>query len=808
MLNLSNDIRYAIRLILKNRASSLFIVLVLAVGIGANTAVFSMVDAIVRRPFPFPDINRLVTLSETHAKAGDRRYAVSPANFLDWKNESSVFERMAAYKESEAILRGNNSGEPVDVALVTPGYLQIFGLAPYLGRYYSELQDDKERNAVVLSYRFWRQRMRADPAVLGKKINLGGLDYDVIGVGPRALDFPLYTEVWMPLVLSPSDQVDRSRRDLSVIARLKDGRGISDARNEMSRIGLQLTQRYPVANAEAGVAVFSLIDSFNSYSRSFVLMLMGAVVFVLLLACANVANLQLARILMRRKEIALRTSLGAGRAQIMRQLLVEGLILSLLGAVPGVGISMGMLAYIKQNMTEAVVRNIAGWETVGIDLRVLAFTLLSSILSAALFVLPAIYQALQGRSFEVLKEEGRGGSPNKGGRRVRSMLVVAEVMLAVLLLVGATLMVGAFKRITTAHRGYNPQDVNLFSLDVSPIRYPDVEKARRLYQQVLAQIAAIPGVQSAGIVSVLPSVGDSRSSKAATEESGTLPGGSGPPLEVRIVSEDYFKAMSIPLKAGRTFTAQDNASSQPVAILSESAAQAFWSGRAPLGRSIKLLSGGFDMPWLNVVGVVGDTNYFFLNAEIRPTIYLSYQQGPMKSMSIVVHTIPGVGGIAPALRIAVQQVDAAQDVYRVTSMLALLADMAGGVKIVAALMQGLGLLAVLLCISGVYAIVSYSIAQQTQEIGVRMALGAQKLDVFKLVFGFALKLVMIGLVLGLPLAFVLGRLLSSVLEGVVVVPMLSFLWLVLVMLFLGAIASYVPARRAVRISPIAALRDS
>jgi len=808
MLTLNNDIRYAVRLILKNRASSLFMVVVLAVGIGANTAIFSMVDAIVGRPFPFPEIHRIVTLSETYAKAGARRYEVSPANFLDWRKESSVFERMAAYKESEAILHGNHSNEQVDVALVTPGFFHIIGLAPYAGRYYSEQQDHQERNAVVLSHRFWQQRMGADPAIVGKKITLDGLDYDVIGVGPGALDFPLYTEVWMPLVLSPSDQADRSRKDLSVIAKLKEGRSISDARNEMSGIGLQLARRYPLANADTSVAVFSLIDSFNSYSRSFVLMLMAAVGFVLLLACANVANLQLARILMRRKEIAIRTSLGAGRAQIMRQLLVEGLVLSLLGIAPGVLIGLGMLAYIKQNMTEAVVRNIAGWSNVGIDARALAFTLLASMASAVLFVLPAMYQAVQGRSFAVLKEEGRGTSPSKGGRRVRSLLVVAEVALAVLLMVGASLIAGAFHRITTANRGYNPRDIHIFSLDVSSSRYTQPAKVRELYKKVLAQAGESPAVQAAGMVSILPSVGDSRSSQVATEESGARPGDAGPPLEVRIISEDYFKAMSIPVKSGRTFTAQDNAGGQPVAILSESAAQTLWPGRAPLGQNVKLLSGGFDTSWINVVGVVGDVNYFFLNSEIRPTIYLSYQQAPVKPMSIVARTRPEAGGIATALRAAVQQADATQDVYRITSMTALLEDMAGGIKIVAALMQGLGLLSLLLCVSGVYAIVSYSIAQQTQEIGVRMALGAQKSDVFKLVFRFALRLVLIGLGVGVPVAFLLGHVLSSVLQGVVVVPLLSFLWLVLLMLLLGVIASYIPARRAVRISPISALRDS
>jgi putative ABC transport system permease protein len=806
MLTLSNDVRYAIRLILKNRVSSLFIALVLAIGIGANTAVFSMVDAIVRRPFPFQDIQRIVTLSETYTKAGARRYAVSPANFLDWRNESNAFERVVAYKESGAILIGRDSKEQVDVSLVTPGFFEIFGLAPYAGRYHSQREDDRDRNAVVLSYRFWKHRMGADPAVIGKKINLDGIDYDVIGVGPSTLDFPIYTEVWMPLIFSPSDQTDRSRRDLSVIAKLKTSHSIPDARSEMSRIGLRLAQQYPVSNADTTVAVFSLIESFNSYSRSFVLMLMGAVAFVLLLACANVANLQLARIIMRRKEIAIRISLGASRTQIMRQLLVEGLILSLLGAAPGVVIGTEMLAYIKQNMTEAVVRNIAGFSNVGVDARVLVFTLLASILSAVLFVLPAIHQALQGRSFEMLKEEGRGSSPSRSGRRLRSVLVVSEVMLAVLLVVGATLMIGAFNRITNGNRGYDPVGVHFFNLDLSSSRYKDPARIQDLYKRVLAQVGRIPGVQSVGTVSVLPSVGDSQSSQVATEESDARPGGSGPSVEVRVVSEDYFRTMSIPLKAGRAFTAHDNANGQPVAIVSESAAQVFWPGRSPLGHSVKLLSGGFDMPWLNVVGVVGDVNYFFLNSEIRPTIYISYQQGPAKPMLIVGHTSLSVGGLANAVRAAVQQADSTQDVYRVTSMLALLDDMAGGVKIVATLMQGLGLLALLLCVSGVYAVVSCSVAQQSREIGVRVALGAQKADVFKLVLRFALRLVGIGLALGVPVAVILGYLLSNALEGVVVVRMLDFLWLILLMLLLGAIASYVPARRAVHISPISALR--
>jgi putative ABC transport system permease protein len=806
MLTLHNDIRYPFRLILKNRLSSLFMALVLAVGIGANTAVFSMVDAIVRRPFPFHDIDRVVTLAETLPKAGAQRYGVSAGNFIDWKNESRVLERAAAYKESAAILIGPAAKEPVDVCLVSPEFFQILGLTPYAGRYFPEREDDAERNTVVVSYRFWQRRLGADPLIVGKKVNLDGLDYDVMGIAPASLDFPLYTEVWMPLVFSPANKTDRSRRDLTVIAKVKAPHSVSEAGSELTRISAQLAERYPATNKDSGVAVVPLIESVNSYSRSFVLMLMGAVGFVLLLACANVANLQLTRIIMRRKELALRFALGAHRMQIIRQLFIEGLILSLLGAGPGIMVALAMLAYIKQNVTQAVVRNVAGFSNVGLDARVLAFTLVASVVSAVLFVLPAIYQALQGRVFEVLKEEGRSASPGKGGRRIRSVLVITEVMMAIILLVGASLMINAFDRITNADRGYSPLGISVFSLDLSSSRYADQARVKDLYKRVLEQVGNTSGVQSAGMVSVLPSVGDSQSSQVATEDSGPNPVGAAPSVEVRIVSEAYFKTMSIPLKAGRGFTVQDNADGQPVAIVSESAARAFWPGRPPLGRRVKLLSSGFEMPWLNIIGVTEDVNYFFLNAEVRPTIYLSYQQIPVRSMSIVVHTNPRSSGTGAVLRNAVQQVDATQEVYRITSMQALLADMAGGVKILAALMMVLGLLALVLCASGVYAIISYSVAQQTHEIAIRMALGAQKGDVLRLVFRYAIKLVAIGLSFGTPVAIALGHVLSHALEGVVVVPVLSFVWLAMLMLFVGVLASYAPARRAIRVSPITAMR--
>lgn len=800
-----NEVRYAVRMLVKNPITGLFMALVLALGIGANTAIFSMVYAIVLRPLPFRDLDRIVTLSETFTKGGVERYGVSTANFLDWEKASRLFEALAAYKQSSAILTGRQSREQVQTCLVSPRFFSILGLSPYRGRYYSDHTDIAEQNAVVLSYGFWQRRMEADPNIVGKKINLNGLDYDIIGVAPVQLDFPIYTEVWMPLVITSTEENERSKRDLSAIGKIGEGHSLFYVRSEMNGISARLAQQYPLTNADSSVAVLRLLDSVNSYSRSFVTMLMGAVVFVLLMACANVANLQLSSIIMRRKEIALRLSVGASRMQIMRQLVTEAMILSFVGGALGLLIAFVLLDFIKRNMTVSVIRNIAGFMNVTIDWHVLAFTVVASIASAVLFVLPVLHQALQGRTFQALREEGRGSSMRRSGV-VRSALVISEVMLAIVLLIGATIMINAFHRITTANRGYDPTGIKIFRLNISQSSYADQDKVKNLYKAVLWKIGSLSGVKSAAMVNTLPSIGDSESSRILVEDAGAQPESANPAVEVRIISEDYFKAMSIPLRAGREFSATDDSRVQPVAIISESAARAFWKGRPALGRRIRLISGGFDTPFLNVVGIAGDVNFFFLNAEIRPTIYLPYQQNPVRPMAIVMHRASGLSATVAVLQDAVQQVDSTQNVYTVRSMESILTDMSAGVRIVAALMIALGLLALGLCTSGVYAIVSYSVAQQIQEIGIRMALGAQRHHIVRLVLNYALRLVLVGLAFGIPVAIALSYVLAHALPGVVLIPTFGFGLLTMLLIAIGILASYWPARRAMNIHPTTALR--
>lgn len=807
MRTFGNEIRYAIRSAINSPLSSLFVVLVLAVGIGVTTAIFSMVDAIVLRPFPFPSLDRIVAISQTGSNASGQRFAVSPANFLDWRNSSQTFEQVAAYQQSTALLMVGVTPEPVQTCLITRGFFSVLGLPIFLGRYLSGDGDDVERNAVVLSYRFWQRRMGADPGVIGKTINLDGLHYNVIGVAANTLDFPIFTDVWVPRIMTPRDKVDRTTQILSVIAKLKDGQSVADAGNEMASIRARLAREYPLTNAGTGAAVLLLRDSVNSYSRALVLMLMGAVIFLLLLSCANVANIQVARILMRRREIAARLCFGARTMDILRQLFVEGVLLALFAAGSALLIAFALLAYIKREATEAVVRNVAGFMSVSIDKRVLAFALFLSLVSTVLFVLPALYQAVRGRVLEALKEEGRGSSAGRGGNQTRSALIITEVILGISLLVGAYLMVDAFNRIATASGGYDPKGVVTFDLDLTQGQASQESEIKERYNQALSHLAAVPGVTSVGMTTVLPSVGDSESSHVVLQGSDARLAGTGPVMEVRVVSEGYFKTMGIPLKSGRSFRANDDIRGQSVAIVSEGAAQTLWRNHLPLGRQIQLTSKGFSNSWLIIVGTVGDVDYFFLDSERRPTVYVPYRQNPARPLTVVMRTTPNLSGLSMAVNSALHPVDATLEVYHITSMLNLLANMSGGVKLVATLMTALALLALVLCASGVHAIMSHSVAQQTREIGIRIAVGAQKRDVLKLVFKFALRRVLIGLAIGIPIALVLAHFLASVLPGVIVVPKLGFAWLGFLLIGVALLASYFPARRATSTDPIDALRS-
>jgi putative ABC transport system permease protein len=806
MTSLLADIRYGLRALLKNRGYTAVAALTLAVGIGVATAIFSMADAIMFHPYPFRDLDGIVDVWETIPKVGTERYGVAPANYLDWKEKSRTLHQMAAYKPWDATLTGAHEPQQVRVFLVSPDFFPLLGVAPLKGRVFPERESEENRNQIVVSYGFWQQRLGADPNVLGRSLALNGLTYTVIGVMPQDFDFPIYAEMWAPWIAPPDARSQRTKHELSVIARLTSGFSLGQARTEMDHIGAQLTRDYPLSNAGRGVGVVLLRNSVDEYADRFMVIVSAAVMFLLVLACANVANLQLARGTARRRELALRIALGASRWRIMRQLLTEGTLLSSLGAVLGLPLAVWGLAAIKARVPQLVTRHLPGLAHAQLDARMLAFAVAAALFTGVASTLPAALQAWSERLHETLKEGGRG-SLAPGRRWIREALVVSEIAFAIVLLIGAGLLVAGFQNLAKMNEGFDSTHVVTFYINLPDSKYQEGYQVVNFYRVLLRRLNAIPGTVSAAVISELPALADSRSSPvniegqpAATPERPLL-------TEVRITSEEYFGTVAIPIRAGRVFTSADRADALPVAVVSASAARRLWPGQNAVGSRLKLASAEFQTPWLTVVGIVGDVNHFFVNSEVRPIIYVPYQQQPVRSLNVVLRAGMPFDRMALDVRRAVRSVDATQPLYKVDTLSHFFADLAGGVAIVASLIGVFAVIALVLSAAGVYAVMAYSVARRTQEIGIRIALGAEPKDVRKLIAGNALKLLGTGLAIGLPVSLALGRIMSGALPGLVILNPLTVAGFIVILAASALVASYLPARKASRVDPLVALRS-
>ncbi len=797
------DIRYALRVLARNRGFTAVAVLTLAVSIGANTAIFSLADAIVFHPYPFPDLDGIVALWETLPAVSAERYGVSPGEYFDWKEQIHAFSAMAAYRPWDATLTGAHDPERVHGFLVSPDFFPLLGLPALKGRFFSEQPD--ERNQVVISYGFWQQRLGSDPHVLGRSLELNGLGYTVAGVMPKEMDFPMYAEIWAPWMATPQERDDRSRRELSVIARLKPDVSLPAARAEMRQIGARLAREYPLTNTGRSAGVMLLRDSVDDYAGRFMAVVTGAVMFLLLLACANVANLQLARGAVRRREMALRIALGAGRARIARQLMTEGVVLGSFGAGLGLPLAVWGIAVIKANIPQMVSRHLPGLLGVRLDGRMLTFTLAAAALTGIVFTLPAAVQACMEPLAATLKEGGRG-SLASGRRPMRSALVIAEIGVSIVLLVGAGLMVKGFKNLAAMKPGFEPRDIVTFNVVLPDQKYREGYRMVNFYSEMLRRLAEISGVDSAAVISELPALADSRTSSLVIEGQPAAPPDRPLVAEVRITSEDYFQTMSIPVLGGRLFLSQDDARGLPVAVISKSAARRFWPGQNALGQRVRLNSAELDTGWLTIVGIVGDVNHFLLDSEVRPTFYLPYRQQPVQALDVVLHTRAPLDQTAAAVRAAGRAVDATQPAYDLERLSRFFADLAGGVGVMATLLGVFAVIALVLATAGIYAVMAYALAQRTQEIGFRMALGARPQDVWRLMVGNAVRLVAIGLGLGLPAALLLSAAVSSSLPGVVALDPLTFAAFSVLLGAAALAASFIPSHRATRVDPVAALR--
>jgi putative ABC transport system permease protein len=800
------DMRYGLRSLLKRPGATLIALVTLALGIGVNTAIFSAVDSILLRPLPFKDPERLVSVWEKTPALGIQQNQAAPANFFDLRNQNQVFEALGAYGPLDMNLTGSGEPERLDGQLVSANVFSILGVAPALGRTFLPNEDQVgQEHVVVLSDALWQRRFNRDPSILNQNITLNGESFTIIGVMPRGFFFPVReVEMWTPWAMEPDQASGRGDHYLALVARLKPEVTVERANTDLETIAQRLSAEYPRTNEGLGFTARSLHRDYVGDLRLPILILFGAVGLVLLIACANVANLLLAQATTRRKEIAIRIALGARRWTIVRQLLVESLLLASGGGVVGVlGAFWGV-----QALAKLLPESLSKLQGVNIDARVLLFTILMSVLTAVVFGgLPALL-ASRTKPGATLSDVARDVAGGTSGRHVRRMLVVSEVALAVVLLVSAGLLIRSFQLLRQVEPGFNPENALTMRMVLPFPKYAKQEARRAFYDEVLRKVEEVPGVEAAGVITFLP-LSFNGMNFSFSVEGRAAPSDMNLPFALfRVVSPDYFRAMGIPLQRGRFFEAHDSPDSTPVTVINRRLAERYWPGEDAIGKRLKV--GPSDSPnaWLTVVGVVGDVRQTGLY-EQKLEFYVPYMQERRAFMAprdLVVRTKADPGVIAAAVRQAVWAVDKDQPVSNVRTMDQVFAAAISQERFQALMLGLFAALALVLACVGLYGVISYSVVQRTHEIGVRMALGAQPVDVLRLVIRQGMSLTFAGLVVGIVAGTFVTRVLSDMLFGVTPRDPLTFAGVPVLLLVVAFLACYVPARRATRIDPLQALR--
>jgi putative ABC transport system permease protein len=800
-----HDIRFGIRMLAKKPMFSIIAVITLALGIGANTAIFSVVNGVLLRPLPFKEPDRLMMIRETKLPQFPE-FSVAPGNFLDWKKQNTVFERLVAYKGSSLNLIGTGDPERLIGLKVTEGFFAMLGAQPQLGRDFLVEEDQPGRNnVVVISHGVWQRRFGGDPKILNQAITLSGQSYTVIGVMPKTFRFgggAEVTELWTPMAFTAQEAQNHGGHYVAAIGKLRPGVTLDQASTEMSTIAGRLAAQYPGANTGWNVKIIPLLEYSVRTIKPALLVLLVAVVFVLLIACANVANLLLARAAERQSEIATRTALGAGRWRIVRQLLTEGLLLALAGGVVGL-----LLAKWGTDLLLTMApSDLPRMSNVSVDGRALAFTVVITFLTALIFGLVPALQASKPNLNETMKDAGRGSI--EGGRRkfIRSTLVVLEVASALVLLVGAGLLIKSFWRLQKVDPGFNPDNALTARVSLPQTKYPEDSKKVLFFQQLIERVSALPGVQAAGAAHVVPMTGDDYVLGFEVDGRPPLPPGSSQSTNYYSVSADYFKAMGIPLRRGRVFTERDTEGSPPVAVINETMAQKIFPNEDPIGKRITFDDRNKNPEWFEIVGIVGDVKHYGLDQQTTMQTYEPYTQQPPAAMSLVVRSAVDPTSLSAAIRSEVLKLDKEQPTNYIKTLNEYFAISVAQQRFSVVLLGIFAAVALVLAAVGIYGVLSYAVTQRTQEIGIRMALGAGQRDVFRLVVGRGMLLSMFGVVGGLVAAFALTRLMASLLFGVTATDAVTFASVASLLFAVALLACYIPARRATKIDPLVALR--
>jgi putative ABC transport system permease protein len=805
---LVQDLRHGARALRKNSGFTTLAVITLALGIGANTAVFSMVNALLLHPYAFRDLDRLVRVWEARGmeEGWDARWIAAP-DADDLRASTQVFEGFTTYRCQEFNLNANGNVQTVRGCAVSANFFAVLGVSPAVGRAFTVAEEQPGADPVaIVSHGFWQRRFGANPALPGKVVQLGGRNYTIVGIMPLGFDYPVPMELWVPLVLTPAEKADRGQLSLSALGRLKPGISVAQARAALHGASQRLQQEYPATNANRTATLLQLRKELYLFTMPLFLLLQAAAGFVLLLACANLANLLFARIIARQKEIAVRSALGASRRRLARLVVTETLLLSCVAGAAAIAVSFWSVKLLRTSISPGWTMWVPGWDGIQVDRTVLAFTILLAAFIGVLFGITTALHAGRVDPYNTLKEAGR--SPLLGGRgKLRSVLVVAQVTFALVLLVCAGLTTEGFMHLASVYQGFEPANVLRLEIGLPEKSYTDNAKITGFYQQVLRDAAALPGASAVALVSNSPASNiDNETTLFTIAGRPALKASEASAANLQISSPDYFRALRVRLVAGRVYSEADNGDAARVAVITRSLARRFWPTGDELGQRVKLGAAESVEPWITVVGVVEDVRQNWWNPVASPTIYQPLLQAPRREMVFLLRASSNPTSYATSVRDLVRQIDAEAAITDVNTLETEIADSIAIVRIMGTLMGVFGCVALVLSSVGIYGVLAESVARRTPEIGIRMALGAEPREVMKLVLGQALRLTGIGAAIGLPVAFAISRAMASLIFGIVRVNLEVLTGFTALLVIVSLVAGYLPARRAMRVDPMVALR--
>ena len=805
MESLLRDLALSARSFLKRPGFAVIAVLTLALGIAANTTIFSTLDALILHPFSFPNQERLLVFWERNLAVGTVRGSVAPGNFTDWREQTRACEQIVAIAQMSFDLGGADP-ERFPGYGVTKGFFDVLSVKPAMGRtFLPEESEPGREQVVVLKHSFWQRHLNGDPNIVGKTITLNRKAFTVVGVMPADFNYPYNSgEMWTPLVFDKDEQHNRQNHYLRVIGLLKPGATVAQAQAELHEIAKSSQQQFPETNSGRDVAVVTLTDDAVRGARTGVPVLMGAVVFVLLIACANVANLLLVRAASRQREIAVRLALGASRSRLIRQALTESALLGLMGGALGLVVSVWAIQALANGIPEGFSKFIPGWSRLGINLNVLGFTFIVSLLTGCAAGLAPMWYSMRTNLNDALKAGGRSDSGKGGHRRVRSVLVVAEVALSLVLLIGAGLMVRSFFELVHADLGIEPEHVLAMEIALPAESYEENAKRLGFYEQLIGRVEKLPGVMKTGAIDIVPFSSSDNSNSFQIVGKAPFRKGEEPFVGVRVSTPGYFDAIGTALRQGRMFGSQDDANAGGVILVNETFVKKFLPGQEPIGQRLQL---GDRKETHEIIGVVADVKNDDFDEAADPTSYLPYSQNARRTMNLVIRGTNDPTQLVAVVRSEVRALDPTLPVSNAKTVSQMIDERISPRRLMTYILGVFALSALLLASIGIYGVMSYAVAQRTQEIGIRMALGARAVDVLKLILKNGMGLALIGVGIGLAGAFALTRLLENLLFQVAPTDKVTFIAVAGSLTVVALLACYIPARRATKVDPLVALRD-